>query len=95
MSERPSVRHASVSLSLFNHTHTGLPASASQVRFCAELKKFQPLRETAPLKKEEDDDDEKEVTVAREGAKAEAEGSGNAKGGRNKPARHKKAKTSA
>lgn len=63
------------------------------MRFCAELKKFQPLRETAQLKKE--DEDEKEVTIAREGAKAEAEGSGNAKGGRNKPARHKKAKTSA
>ncbi|KAM8863078.1 N-glycosylase/DNA lyase isoform 1-T2 [Spinachia spinachia] len=69
---------------------------AQSVVFCADLERFQALKATAHLKqpKEEEEDEEKEVTGALEGTKTEAEGSGNAKRRKTKPARHEKAKTS-
>ncbi|XP_075956480.1 N-glycosylase/DNA lyase [Anarhichas minor] len=68
---------------------------AQSVLFCADLKKFQKLKEKAPLKRpKKEEEDEEKVTVACKSIKIETEENGTVKNTKTKSARHKKAKTS-
>ncbi|XP_068585898.1 N-glycosylase/DNA lyase isoform X2 [Cebidichthys violaceus] len=70
---------------------------AQSVLFCADLKKFQKLKEQGNLKrpkKKEEDDDEEKVTVARKVIKTETEENGTVKNTKTKSTRHEKPKTS-
>ncbi|XP_037334231.2 N-glycosylase/DNA lyase [Pungitius pungitius] len=55
---------------------------AQSVLFCADLKRFQALKEADLKRPKKEEDDEMEVSVAHEGTKTEEEGSGNAKKGK-------------